>query len=218
MPEPLQNIGISAVEYVLPEHRLMLEELQAAGRLDTEARRLREFGFEHVFVSKEPAETLASEAVRRLLASAAIAPESVDALFYAGAVPASHAVGDARENFLTGFNYPGCKLQYDFGLLNAAVTGISQVGCMGLATAVKSAADFLRANPATQRVLCVSADVFPPLAKREVIYNVVSDGACALLVEKDSVRNRILAYRQITKGYYWNNLTHKNEIVAAYFP
>src|SRR5436190_21354330 len=117
MPETIQSIGISAIEYALPEHRVTLEELEAAGRLDTEARRLREFGFEHVFVSKEPAETLAAEAVRRLLTSSAIAPESVDALFYAGAVPSSHAIANTGEQFLTGFNYPGCKLHYDFGLL-----------------------------------------------------------------------------------------------------
>jgi len=64
----------------------------------------------------------------------------------------------------------------------------------------------------------VSADVFPPQARREVIYNVISDGACAVLVEKEAVANRILAHRQITKGYYWDSIARKNEIVAAYFP
>ncbi|MGH9204008.1 MAG: 3-oxoacyl-[acyl-carrier-protein] synthase III C-terminal domain-containing protein, partial [Vicinamibacterales bacterium] len=68
------------------------------------------------------------------------------------------------------------------------------------------------------RVLCVSADVLPVDRKREIIYNVISDGACALLVERDAVRNRILAHRRVAKGYYWNATTSKNEIVAAYFP
>jgi 3-oxoacyl-[acyl-carrier-protein] synthase-3 len=109
-------------------------------------------------------------------------------------------------------------LQYEFGLLNATVVGISQVGCQGLMSAVKCASDFLLANPDARRVLCVSADVFPACAKREVIYNVISDGACALLVEKDAGTNRIIAQRQITKGYYWDSVQRKNEIVAAYFP
>jgi 3-oxoacyl-[acyl-carrier-protein] synthase-3 len=57
----------------------------------------------------------------------------------------------------------------------------------------------------------------PANAGREIIYNVISDGACALLVERDG-RPRILAHRQITKGYYWNAGANRNEIVAAYFP
>jgi 3-oxoacyl-[acyl-carrier-protein] synthase-3 len=51
-----------------------------------------------------------------------------------------------------------------------------------------------------------------------MIYNVISDGACAVLLEKECGRNRILAYRQVTKGYYWNSIAQKNEITAAYFP
>jgi 3-oxoacyl-[acyl-carrier-protein] synthase-3 len=60
--------------------------------------------------------------------------------------------------------------------------------------------------------------VLPAACKRELIYNVVSDGACAVLVEKASKRNRILAYRRITKGYYWDSVEQKNEIASAYFP
>jgi 3-oxoacyl-[acyl-carrier-protein] synthase-3 len=51
-----------------------------------------------------------------------------------------------------------------------------------------------------------------------MMYNVISDGACAVLLEKKCGRNRILAYRQITKGYYWDAIARKNEITAAYFP
>src|SRR5207247_6035056 len=43
-------------------------------------------------------------------------------------------------------------------------------------------------------------------------------GAFAVLVEKETAGNRILAHRQITKGYYWDSGARKNEIVAAYFP
>ena len=67
-------------------------------------------------------------------------------------------------------------------------------------------------------MICASADVLPADHKREIIYNVVSDGACAVLVERDGVRNRILAHRRVAKGYYWNAGARKNDIVAAYFP
>jgi 3-oxoacyl-[acyl-carrier-protein] synthase-3 len=76
----------------------------------------------------------------------------------------------------------------------------------------------LNANPQAQAAICSSADVLAAGSTREFIYNVVSDGACAVLVERGSARNRILAYRQITKGYYWDASSLKNEIVAAYFP
>ena len=212
------RVGISAIEYALPERRVALEQLEAADKLDSPAARLREFGFEVVHVSDEPAERLVSVAVARLLENHAISPDSVDALFYAGAIPPSHFVKGGDGDFLDGFSYPAAKLHYDFGFLNATITGISQVGCLGLMSAVKAAADFLVANTDANRALCVSADVFPPQARREVIYNVVSDGACAVLVEKEAVANRILAHRQITKGYYWDSIARKNEIVAAYFP
>jgi 3-oxoacyl-[acyl-carrier-protein] synthase-3 len=32
------------------------------------------------------------------------------------------------------------------------------------------------------------------------------------------MRNRILAHRSVTKGYYWDCVVRKNEILAAYFP
>jgi 3-oxoacyl-[acyl-carrier-protein] synthase III len=51
-----------------------------------------------------------------------------------------------------------------------------------------------------------------------MLYNVISDGACAVLVERGTGRNRVAARRQVTKGYYWNARTHRNEIIAAYFP
>src|SRR5438094_9646212 len=185
------RVGISAIEYALPERRVALEQLESADKLESPAARLREFGFEVVHVSDEPAERLVNVAVARLLENHAVSPDSVDALFYAGAIPGSHFVKGRNGAFLDGFSYPAAKLHYDFGFLNATITGIGQVGCLGLMNAVKAAADFLTANADAHRALCVSADVFPPQAGREVIYNVSSDGACAVRVEKATATNRI---------------------------
>jgi 3-oxoacyl-[acyl-carrier-protein] synthase-3 len=213
-----RQVGISAIEYALPASRTGLSELEAAGRLESRAERLAAFGFEHVHVGTEPAVTLACEAAEKLFRHGGVTPASVDALFYAGAIPRSHSLAGTSADFLEGFNYPVARLQYELGLQNAAGVGIAQVGCLGLMSAVKCASDLLLANPDARRVLCVSADVFPPEAKREVIYNVISDGACALLVEKDAAANRIVAQRHVTKGYYWDSVGKKNEIVASYFP
>ena len=211
------SIGITAIEYALPERAVDLPTLHASGLLDSPVDVLAQFGFQCIRVSDRPADELALIALRGLISDSAIDPESVDALLYAGAIPESHRVADAGAE-LEGFNYPVARLQYECGLINATAIGIGQAGCTGLMSAVALAADHLRANPEARRVVCVSADVLPADRKREIIYNVISDGACALVVERDAARNRILAHRHVAKGYYWNARVRKNEIVAAYFP
>jgi 3-oxoacyl-[acyl-carrier-protein] synthase III len=210
------NLGISAIEYALPLRSLSLRELEDAGLLVSRAEQLQGFGFERCYISDESADELALRAASALLENYGIKPESVDLLLYAGAIAPSHHV--AGGEFLSNFNYPATKLQFELGLIRASVTGISQAGCMGLTYAIKFAGDFLRANPDAQCVLCVSADVLPKGMQREILYNVISDGACALMVTRNSARNRIVAHRSVTKGYYWDCIARKNEILAAYFP
>jgi 3-oxoacyl-[acyl-carrier-protein] synthase-3 len=208
--------GIAGIAYALPEATVDVEALAGSGLIESPAAVMRGFGFDRVHVSDRPADELALQALAELLHANDVDPESIDALFYAGAVPESHRVG-AATGHLHGFCYPAARLQYECGLTRAAVIGVGQAGCAGLMSAVALAADHLRANPGARRVLCVSADVLPPGAPREIIYNLVSDGACALLVDRGAERNRLLAYRQATKGYYWN-AAERNELVAAYFP
>jgi len=210
------DLGISAIEYVLPSKSLSVRELEHAGLLVSRAEQLQNFGFERCYISDESADELALRAATALLDNYGIKPESVDLLLYTGAIAPSHHI--AGEQFLSNFNYPATKLQFELGLTRASVAGISQAGCMGLTYAVKFADDFVRSNAEAQRVLCVSADVLPKGAQREILYNVISDGACALMVTRNSTQNRILAHRSVTKGYYWDCIARKNEILAAYFP
>jgi 3-oxoacyl-[acyl-carrier-protein] synthase III len=209
-------VGVTAIEYVLGTETVSVEELGNRGLLETPASRLQEFGFHCVRLSQEPSHELGMRAARKLLEVASVDPESVDAIFYVGATPVSHAI--VTDDPRSAFNYPAAYLQYELELTRAITTGISQIGCAGLITAVAMARNFLVANDFASRVLCVSSDVFPAGSRREMIYNVISDGACALLVEKGVEKNRILDYRQVTKGYYWDLTTKKNEIAAAYFP
>jgi 3-oxoacyl-[acyl-carrier-protein] synthase-3 len=208
--------GITAIAYLLPGAPVPLEALAAQGRLDTSVEVLREFGFEFVHISDVPADELALQALQRLLTDSAIEPESIDVLIYAGAIPQSHRV--ATGGRLEDFSYPVARLQYECGLTNATTAAVGQAGCTGLMAAIDFAAGQLHANPAWRRAICVSADVLPPDASREIIVNVISDGACAVLVERDAMRNRILATRRVSKGYYWDSTERNNEIIAAYFP
>ena len=86
-------------------------------------------------------------------------------------------------------------------------------------TAVSIARAMLLAHPSSVgRVLCVGVDLLPAGSSREILYNLISDGACAVLVQSGEGPNRIMSERQVTKGYYWDCEARKNEIVAAYFP
>lgn len=208
--------GLSAISCVLPGERVPLEALAGAGLLDTSVDVLREFGFEGAHVSDVPADDLAVRAVQALLSETALDPESIDAVYYAGALPSSHRVATAGP--LEDFSYPAARVQYECGLINATTAGIAQAGCTGLMAAIDFAAGYLATTPSATRVICVSADVLPAGAKREIIVNVISDGACAVLVERAAARNRILASRRISKGYYWDATARTNEIIAAYFP
>ena len=209
------NAHIPAIEYAMPDHAASLEDLASEGRLASPPDVLRRFGFDRAWIAGAEANELAPRAVERLLDKNAVDPESIDLVFYAAARASSHATGDS---LLGAFSYPAARLQYDFGLVNARTIGVSQAGCLGLMTAVSLARASLVADSALQRVLCVSVDVLPAGSRREILYNLISDGACALLVERGEGTNRLVAERQIAKGYYWDCEARANEIVAAYFP
>ena len=209
------DVHIAAIQYALPDRAVDLDELAATGRLTSPPDVLRSFGFEQAWVAGAEREDLVRRAVEALLAGGDIDSESIDLLFYAGASPACHAAGTT---LLGGFSYPAARLQYEFGLANARVVGISQTGCLGLMTAVSLGRAALRADAALGRVLCVGVDALPEGSSREVLFNVISDGACAVLLERGAGPNRILVERQVTKGYYWDPDLRANEIVAAYFP
>jgi 3-oxoacyl-[acyl-carrier-protein] synthase-3 len=209
------SVHIAAIEYALPAQSASLEDLSIEGRLISRPEVLRSFGFDRAWIAEAEADQLANRAVSRLLEQHAVDPDSIDTVFYAAARAERHATGDG---LLGAFSYPAARLQYDFGFVNARTIGVSQAGCLGLMSAVSLARATLVADPAVRRVLCVSVDVLPAGSRREILYNLISDGACAVLVERGDGPNRLLAERQITKGYYWDCEARANEIVAAYFP
>ncbi len=137
-------------------------------------------------------------------------------MLYAAALP--EPVRRASRNPAALFRYPAARLQHRLGMTRATVTGIAQAGCVSFLSAMRLAADMIHAEPALRSVLCVSSDVLPPGSKREILYNLISDAACAALVERASPVNRIVAYAQVTKGFYWDSGSKGEEIIASYFP
>lgn len=211
------NTGITAIEYTLGEEHLSLLSLEGRRLLYSPAEQLQEFGFAFCHVSRRSAASLANECAQRLLEKHSIDPESIDLLIYAGALTCNHSIGE-RSGLMANFIYPATALHDSLGLVNANAYGVSQTGCGSMMTAIHCATDFLQANAGAKRVLVVGADVLPRESKREIFYSLISDGACALLLEKNAPQNRIVAQRQKTKGFYWDCEKRKFELIAAYFP
>ena len=224
----MTHAGIDAVTYWLPEHAPTLEELEQRGALRGSASTLASFGFRHARVAESESHVdMAVSATRALLDETGTSPDDIDLVLYAGALTSSTTMECAPapagsvlhlRDLMDFFKYPVSRLQSELDLANAAVAGIDQQGCAAIFSAVRLARATLLAEPDVRTVLCVSADRLPHGSSREVVYNLVSDGACAMLVRRDAERNRILATHQVTKGAFWDSGSLENEIIAAYFP
>ena len=221
MPEP--RAGISAIGYAFAAESRSVRELAGAGSLTSEPEVLESFGFGRVHVAvAECAYDLALRAAGDLLASHEIDPASIGMLLYGG-TPATAFTGGGRLADASSlgtterFRYPATRLQFDLGLVNASVLGLDSLACTTLFGAVRLAAALCEAE-GIDRILCVSAELFPCDAGREAIFNCTSDAGCAVLVERECARNRIAGSAHVTKGYYWDCEAMRDEIVASYFP
>lgn len=224
----MTHVGIDAVTYWLPEHAPTLAELEARGALRGPSATLAGFGFKHARVAESESHVdMAVQSARALLEETGTSPDDIDLVLYAGALTSSTTMECAPapagsvlhlRDLMDFFKYPVSRLQSELDLANATVAGIDQQGCAAIFSAVRLARATLLAEPDVRTVLCVSADRLPHGSSREVVYNLVSDGACAMLLRRDAPRNHILATHQVTKGAFWDSGSLENEIIAAYFP
>lgn len=216
---------VRAIEYAFAGGARSVRELAAAGALESEAGVLEGFGFDRVHVADgETPYELAHAAAARLLREHDVDPESVGLLVYGG-TPAGMAFSAQRDAAagaatlltLDRFRYPASRLQLDLGLTAASVLGVDQLACTTLLGAVR-VARALCLSEGIERALCVAAEFFPAVAGREAIFNCTSDAACAVLVDRDGARNRVVGASTITKGFYWDPAAMRDEVVASYFP
>jgi 3-oxoacyl-[acyl-carrier-protein] synthase-3 len=209
------QIGIAGIGTALPERFVPLAELPLVSSPDS----LAAFGFAGAAIAENIA-PLARHAAKQALAHAGARPADIDALLWASALPPAHQRTSAAADgsVLDGFCYAASWLQDELALDRATVSGIAQQGCAGMFAALRTARALLIAEPDLRHVLCVGVDALPPGACREVLYNVISDAACAVVVTRSAPRFRWLAYHQVSKGYYWDVPARGSEIIAAYFP
>jgi 3-oxoacyl-[acyl-carrier-protein] synthase-3 len=214
------RLGIAGMAYTLPDGSASLEELDASGRLSSPASLLASYGFEHCRVTLDAARRpdLLSQSAELALAASQRLPEQIDRLLLYSGIEAGES--GERANTLSLFRYEVAELQHRLKLSNASAIGLSQQGCSGLLTAVDLACTFLAGRPDARggSILCVAGDFLPAWAKREILYNVISDATAALVVSDDFASNRILSFTQQVQSYYWDTPLHEAELIASYFP
>lgn len=226
---PRQDVGIAALAAYVPTRTATLEQLENAGLLRGSPETLRSFGFERVHLAGDESNVdMAISAARTLLEECDIDRERIGSILYATALSSSSTMWDGcdakpgtvlqLDEVSDLFKYPASVLQNELDLPHASILGINQLGCASMLAALTMARAMILADSDLDAVLCVSADKFPPGVPRDLVYNVVSDGASAALVRRDAPRNRIVATAQVTKGALWDGGSLENEIIAAYFP
>ncbi len=217
--------AIAGISYAFPNGSRTVAELAGEAQLSSSAETLESFGFGSVHVAEtETPYELALKAARQLLAETAVDPETIGLIIYGG-TPGSMSFASAADSeraardlcTLSRFKYPATRLQYDLDLPNAWTFAVDQLACTTLLAAARLARS-LCLTEGIERALCVSAEFFPVNAGREAIFNCTSDAACAVLIERDGERNRLVSATNVTKGYYWDVDALRDEIVASYFP
>ncbi len=213
------SIGIAALAYRLPRNKKSLEQLEEEKKITSPVSVLHDFGFRECYVqsNNESIEGLLLNSAEEVLRENKTTGDSITRIFlYSGINSANN---QDEGNALNLFRYPAAELRHKLGLFNANAIGLSQQGCSGLLSAI-DLADQLLSNSNTQQesILCAAVDALPAGTKREIMYNIMSDATAALVVTKNSEKNRIVYFHQEFQSYYWDTPQHENELLASYFP
>jgi 3-oxoacyl-[acyl-carrier-protein] synthase III len=179
---------------------------------------LGELGFRYSYLARERDrfDELLVGVAEEAMAASGHAPAQFGSLFlYSGLN--SPAAGSRRASLLERFRYPVAQLADRLQLSHANAMALSQQGCSGLLSAINLAARIVQAGDAPA-ALCVAGDALPPGENREIMYNLMSDAAAAVVVERGSPRNQIVAFHQLGQPAYWDSPRQERELIAAYFP
>lgn len=208
---------VNELSFALGTRRETVEEAGAAGRLYSEAAVLRAAGFGHHHLCEDGANSydLARACVGKLAGLRAC-----DAIVYSTTIPWNASLSDEAAFRRSGdvkhlMDFPASHLQADFELEHAFVVGVSQQACTGMLGAIRLARALIQAESDVARVLCVTSDRFPPGARYEQSYNLISDGAAACIASGERRGYRIAACHAITNGALAR--ASDDETVGAFF-
>jgi 3-oxoacyl-[acyl-carrier-protein] synthase III len=192
--------------------------LKRSKQIRSSVKFLSELGFTYGYLSEKPDrfEELLVGAAEEAIADSGHPPDEIGTLFlYSGLNPQARV---SREGgLLERFRYPVAKLADRLGLPHANAMALSQQGCSGLLSAINLAARMVQAGD-PPAALCIAGDALPTNANREIMYNIMSDAAAAVVVERGSPRNQIVSFHQLGQPAYWDSPQQERELIAAYFP
>jgi len=95
------------------------------------------------------------------------------------------------------------------------VIGLNQQACTGMLGGIRLARALLQSEADVDDILCVTADRFPSDAIYEQSYNLISDGAAAVVVSRLERGFRVVGCHQITNGALVQ--ASDDEAVGTYF-
>lgn len=209
---------VDGFAFALGSQKLSVEQSVEAGRTRTGAADLLEAGFRyhHTCEAGESAYDLAATAA----AAMGDAVDGAGALVYATCIPLNANMAGAERFEKSGdvkdlMDYPASRLQSALGLDGAIVIGLNQQACTSMLGSVRLAGALLSSEPEMQRVICLTADRFPPGASYEQAYSLISDGAAACTVSRQPAGYRLVAAHHITNGAMVS--ADDDETVGAYF-
>lgn len=199
------SIGIAHTAYYLPEHvddvrSWSHRTKQSAATLD----RLEHAGVRFFYDAQNRTSfSLAAGAIESLVNASELAPDTVDCLVYVHTLQGSIAPPPLSLPHLL------CE-RFDFA--RAEAFSFAQQHCASSLGALRIIRAMFVARPAVNRVLLVGADVMPLAIDRPMgVAGFLSDGACAMLIEREAPINRLLALAFHANGEGWRGALDDNE-------
>jgi 3-oxoacyl-[acyl-carrier-protein] synthase III len=143
----------------------------------------------------ESVASMATKALNALMESSQLVPDTVDCMIYTHTLQGSVAPPP--------MSLP--RILCDtFGFVHAEAFSFAQQHCASALGALRMVRAMFVARPALRRVLLVGADAMPVASERLLEgVGLISDGACAALIERDARINRLLAVRTDASGLGW---------------
>lgn len=212
------NVYLHDPVYALGDTTFSVEESVAASRTLSDAETLREAGFasHHVCSAETGVQDLAARAASQL----GECLDTVSTVVFSTCLPMNGSVGsfdDYRESRDVKYlmDFPASRLQAACGLQDTQVIGLNQQACTGMLGGIRLARALLQAESDVDDILCITADKFPADAIYEQSYNLISDGAAAVVVSRLERGFRVLGCHQITNGALVQ--ASDDEAVGTYF-
>ena len=214
----MSDVYVSHLASALGSATQTVEQAEAANQLVSNAKALRDAGFESHHVC--PVDENSYQLAARAFTESGIDAGTIDAIIYSTCLPVNGNICDVTKFDCSRdvkhlMHFPASELQAEFGMRNAFVIGLNQQACTGMLGALRLARNMLRGEESLERILCITADRFPQNAKYEQSYNLISDGAAVCLLSREPQGFRLVDVHHITNGAMVD--ATDDETVGSYF-